>query len=57
VIGTAETVGIGFTVTETELVAEHPLLVAVTVYEVVDAGVATGLAIVVELNPVAGSQL
>jgi len=45
------------TVTVTTSVAEHPLLVTVTVYVVVTAGLATGFAIVVELNPAAGVQL
>jgi len=48
--------GVLFTVTVTDEVAEHPVAVVVfvTVYVVVVAGLAVGLLTVDELNPVAG---
>ena len=46
-----------FTFTVTVDVAVHPLLpVTITVYVVVDVGLAVGCASVVELNPVAGNH-
>jgi hypothetical protein len=51
------TTGRGVTVTVTAAVLEHPLAVPVTVYVVVAAGDAVGLAAVVLLNPAAGDQL
>jgi hypothetical protein len=51
------TTGIGTIVTVTVAVAEHPPADPVTVYVVVEDGVATGFAIVVLLKPVAGNQL
>ena len=53
----AFTVGIAVTVTVDVAVLEQPLLVPVTVYVVVVVGLATGLYIEVELNPVEGNQL
>ncbi len=54
----ALTVGFGFTVIVTVAVLVQPvLLVPVTVYVVVAVGLATGLAQVVQDNPVAGDQL
>jgi 2-keto-3-deoxy-6-phosphogluconate aldolase len=53
---TAVSAGATFIVTEPVLI--QPLAsVTVTVYVVVDAGVATGLEILVELRPAAGDQL
>ena len=52
--GETVTTGIGFTVTVTCAVAVHPFASAVTVYVVVEVGVAVTLAPVVALNPVAG---
>jgi len=48
--------GVLFTVTVTDAVAEHPVAVVVfvTVYVVVVAGLAVGLLTVEELNPVVG---
>ena len=50
--------GSGFTLTVTEPVLVHPLvvLVCVRVYTVVFVGFALGLEMVAELNPVAGDQ-
>jgi len=54
----ATAVSTGATSTVTEPVFIQPLAsVTVTVYVVVDAGVATGFAIVVEVRPAAGDQL
>ena len=53
-----DTLGEGLTVTDTASVAEHPFAsVTITEYMVVDAGLATGLEIVVLLKPVEGLQL
>ena len=46
-----------FTVTVTEAVAEHDPFPTVTVYVVVEVGLAVGFAMLVALNPVAGNQL
>jgi hypothetical protein len=47
--------GSGFTVTTTESISEQPLAsVPVTVYDVVAAGVAVGLAQLVQERPVEG---
>lgn len=53
----AVTPGIGFTVITAVAVAEQPEDVPVTVYVVVEVGVAVTVGAVVELRPVAGSQL
>ena len=50
-------VGIGFTVIVTDAVFPHPLFDPVTVYVVVEVGLAVGVAEVVLLKPVAGDQL
>ena len=49
-------VGVVFTVIATVAVAEHPLVVPVTVYVVVADGVAFGFAIEGLLNPVVGNH-
>ena len=55
--GVMLTVGEVFTVTVTLVVPVQPDVVPVTVYMVVDAGLAVTVAPVVELRPVAGDQL
>lgn len=50
-------VGIGFTVIVTDAVFPQPFVVPVTVYVVVEVGLAVGVAEVVLLKPVAGDQL
>ena len=49
-------IGAGLTVMVTAAVDEQLPLLAVTVYVVVDVGLATGLAIVALLNPVEGDH-
>ena len=53
-VGVAEIVGIGFTVIVVEAVLLHPEAVPVTVYVVVEVGLAETELPVVELNPVDG---
>ena len=58
VIGETEITGSGFTVTITDAVFTHPAAeVPVTVYVVVDAGLAETLVPVVALNPVEAAQV
>jgi uncharacterized protein YebE (UPF0316 family) len=49
-------IGVGLTVIITASVDEQLPVVAVTVYVVVDEGVAVGLAMFAALNPVAGNH-
>ena len=50
------TTGIGVTLTVTTSVLEHPEVVPVTVYVVVEEGVAKGFGLVGLLNPVVGNH-
>ena len=52
-----DNVGVGFTVTVAVLLPEHPVEVPVTVYTVVEVGLAFTEDPVVALNPVEGVQL
>jgi hypothetical protein len=55
---TAVTVGIGFTITDTVVVVVQPRAdIPVTVYTVEATGLAVGLAQLVQLSAVAGSQV
>ena len=55
--GVTVTVGVGFTVMVWFAVALQPLVVPVTVYVVVEPGLALGLGQVVQLKPAAGAHV